>query len=84
MSEEILEQSENQPVVEVHHEIENFDDVDSVVQALEEKMVGLLQDPASRERLSVGALAWAREFNWDNAATRTVEILQEYLRMNHS
>ncbi len=48
MSEEILEQSENQPVVEVHHEIENFDDVDSVVQALEEKKINFSKVPREK------------------------------------
>jgi glycosyltransferase involved in cell wall biosynthesis len=48
--------------------------------ALEEKMVGLLQDAALRERLTIGALAWSREFNWDNAASKTIAVLEDVLR----
>jgi glycosyltransferase involved in cell wall biosynthesis len=50
------------------------------IRALEEKMVGLLQDAALRERLTNGALAWAHEFNWDTAAEKTIAVLEQVLR----
>ncbi len=36
----------------------------------------LLGDAALRARLSAGALAWAGLFSWDEAARRTIEVLQ--------
>jgi glycosyltransferase involved in cell wall biosynthesis len=50
------------------------------ISALEEEMVGLLQDATLRERLTGGALAWAREFNWDTAASKTIAVLEEILQ----
>jgi glycosyltransferase involved in cell wall biosynthesis len=47
---------------------------------LQNTMVGLLQDAALRERLTIGALSWAREFNWDNAASKTIAILEEIIQ----
>ena len=48
--------------------------------ALADTMVALLQDSGRRDRLSRGALAWAREFNWDTAAQKTLEALQAHLK----
>lgn len=43
--------------------------------ALEKAMVALLNDPPRRDRLTTGARAWAATFNWDNAATKTIAVL---------
>jgi D-inositol-3-phosphate glycosyltransferase len=45
--------------------------------ALEKEMLALLSDPARRETLTSGALAWAAEFNWDNAAEKTIAVLAD-------
>jgi glycosyltransferase involved in cell wall biosynthesis len=45
------------------------------VRKLEQEMLALLNDPARRENLTKGALAWAAEFNWDNAADKTIAVL---------
>lgn len=38
----------------------------------------LLDDPVQRRRLSDNAIAWAGEFNWENAAEKTLEVLRAY------
>jgi len=38
----------------------------------------LLDDPALRARLTGNAITWAAEFNWENAAEKTLEILRTY------
>jgi glycosyltransferase involved in cell wall biosynthesis len=50
------------------------------IRALEETMVGLLQDATLRERLTNGALSWAHEFSWDTAAEKTIAVLEQVLR----
>lgn len=47
------------------------------IPALERRMTELLLDPPQRERLVRGALAWAAEFHWDNAAAKTVAVLDQ-------
>jgi glycosyltransferase involved in cell wall biosynthesis len=44
-------------------------------QALAAALVRVLGDPALRERLAAGALAWARRFTWENAAAEVGEAL---------
>jgi hypothetical protein len=51
MSEEILEQNVEQSIEQEHQEISNFDDVDSVVQALEEKRLNFSKVPRERRDL---------------------------------
>ncbi len=48
--------------------------------ALEEQMLSLIRDSERRERLTRGALAWAAEFNWDHAATKTIALLEQVVR----
>ncbi len=45
-------------------------------EALAQRILLLLQDSALRANLSAGAVAWAKEFNWDVAADRTLEFLE--------
>jgi glycosyltransferase involved in cell wall biosynthesis len=45
------------------------------VDQLAEKLRLILTDKATRERLESGALTWAEQFNWDNAAHRFEELL---------
>lgn len=51
MSEEILEQNVEQSIEQEHQEISNFDDVDSVVQALEEKRLNFSKVPKEKRDL---------------------------------
>ncbi len=44
----------------------------------------LLGDADLRERLSAGALAWAALFSWDEAARRTIEVLQRRISESKS
>lgn len=48
MNEEILETTVEQPIEEVHQEIDNFDDVDFVAQALEEKKLSFTKVPREK------------------------------------
>ncbi|MCC6397081.1 MAG: glycosyltransferase family 4 protein [Bacteroidetes bacterium] len=48
--------------------------------ALADAILDLLQDTERRERLSREALSWAREFNWDTAAQKTIEALQAHVK----
>jgi glycosyltransferase involved in cell wall biosynthesis len=50
------------------------------VPVLEKQMLALLNDAPRREQLTKGALAWAAEFNWDNAAAKTVALLDEVVQ----
>ena len=47
------------------------------VAELADKIKILLKDKELRSRLSAGALDWAALFSWDEAARRTIEVLQE-------
>jgi glycosyltransferase involved in cell wall biosynthesis len=38
----------------------------------------LLDDPVQRRRLSDNAISWAGQFNWENAAEKTLEVLRAY------
>jgi glycosyltransferase involved in cell wall biosynthesis len=39
----------------------------------------LLNDPEQRDRMTASAIAWAGEFNWEDAAERTIGIIEGYL-----
>jgi glycosyltransferase involved in cell wall biosynthesis len=45
------------------------------------KIRRLLEDAPERARLTANAIAWAGEFNWENAADRTLEVLSNYAAM---
>jgi glycosyltransferase involved in cell wall biosynthesis len=47
---------------------------------LADKMILLLQDMQLRERLTTGAIEWAKSFDWDAAAAKTLELLKERLK----
>ncbi len=46
------------------------------VRQLAAQVVRVLRDTPLRERLTAGALAWASQFHWDNAAAETLAALQ--------
>jgi glycosyltransferase involved in cell wall biosynthesis len=46
------------------------------VNDLAEKIRLMLNDASLRERLTANAIAWAGKFNWEDAATETVEVLR--------
>lgn len=46
------------------------------VEDLAGKIRLLLKDAELRARLSAGALAWAAQFSWDEAARKTIEVLE--------
>jgi glycosyltransferase involved in cell wall biosynthesis len=54
------------------------------VPVLEKQMLALLGNGARRDQLTNGALAWAAEFNWDNAATKTIALLEDVVRTHNS
>jgi glycosyltransferase involved in cell wall biosynthesis len=47
------------------------------IQELSEKIVYLIRNPDVRERLSEGAVRWARSFDWNVAANHTMEIIRK-------
>jgi glycosyltransferase involved in cell wall biosynthesis len=47
---------------------------------LAEKIAELLDNSDERERLSMGALAWARKFSWDRSAARNLRILESVVK----
>ncbi len=47
------------------------------IQDLAGKIRSLLKDQELRARLSSGALAWAALFSWDEAARRTIDVLEQ-------
>ena len=49
------------------------------INELARKIVYLVEQPAIRDRLTSGALAWAASFRWDTAAERTIALLQARL-----
>jgi glycosyltransferase involved in cell wall biosynthesis len=46
------------------------------VPKLSECLVKILSDEQLRNQLTKGGLAWAKEFNWDKAAEKTLELLE--------
>ena len=46
------------------------------VNDLASKIVALLTDRQLRDRLTKGAIEWARQFDWEIAAQQTVELLK--------
>jgi len=50
------------------------------VTAFAEHVGRLVADPALAERMSSAALAWARRFDWDAAATAMAEVLEDARR----
>jgi glycosyltransferase involved in cell wall biosynthesis len=46
------------------------------IEQLAAKMLLLLRDRALRSRLSVGALEWAQQFDWDNSAEAMLMLLE--------
>ena len=52
-------------------------------EALADALQSILQDPARRERLAAGGLAWARTFTWDKAASDTIAALQRAALQGH-
>jgi glycosyltransferase involved in cell wall biosynthesis len=46
------------------------------VEALARRIILLLEDAALRRRLSEGAVGWAKQFDWETAADRTIEFLE--------
>jgi glycosyltransferase involved in cell wall biosynthesis len=46
------------------------------VEDLSGKIRALLDDGEQRKRLIAAAIAWAGEFNWDDAASKTLDVLQ--------
>jgi glycosyltransferase involved in cell wall biosynthesis len=48
------------------------------VEDLAGKIRSLLDDGEQRARLTAGAVAWAGEFNWDDAASKTIDVLRKY------
>jgi glycosyltransferase involved in cell wall biosynthesis len=46
------------------------------IKTLELRMRSLLDDRGLRDRLAAGAVVWANTFSWDDAAQKTVEVLE--------
>jgi len=47
------------------------------VQKLSQYLVEILSDANCREKLTQGGLAWAKRFSWDEAAEKTLELIQK-------
>lgn len=45
-------------------------------EALAQRIILMLEDATLRTRLSAGAVAWAKQFDWEIAADRTIEFLE--------
>jgi glycosyltransferase involved in cell wall biosynthesis len=43
------------------------------------RMRMLLDDPARRAHMAANAIAWAGEFNWEDAAEKTIDVMKKYL-----
>ncbi len=48
------------------------------------RMTRLLTDRGLRERLSTAAVAWAKTFNWDDAATNALALLESQVSKSHA
>jgi glycosyltransferase involved in cell wall biosynthesis len=44
---------------------------------LSDHLVRILSDSDHREKLTKGGLNWARKFNWDHAADKTLELIEQ-------
>jgi len=49
------------------------------IEELAEKIILVLRDKELFERLSFGAITWAKNFTWENSATRMFELLKEVI-----
>jgi glycosyltransferase involved in cell wall biosynthesis len=49
------------------------------IEELAEKIMLVLRDKELFERLSIGAITWAKNFTWENSATRMFELLKEVI-----
>ncbi len=61
----------------VRHDVSGWLVPHGDIAALSAAMLRLLTDHAERERLSAGALAWAREFSWEKSADHILEVVEE-------
>ena len=50
------------------------------VKELSDYLVKLLSDADYREKLGQGGLAWAKKFNWDETATKTLELMEDIVK----
>jgi glycosyltransferase involved in cell wall biosynthesis len=50
------------------------------VAQLAEKILFLLNNPQERERLSRNAIQWARSFDWNEAAQKTLKIIEKVIQ----
>lgn len=50
------------------------------VQKLSDYLTKLLSDAEYREELREGGLSWAKRFNWDEAATKTLELMENIIK----
>ena len=50
------------------------------VQELSECMIKILSDTDYRDNLIQGGLSWAKNFSWDEAATKTLEMMEEIIK----
>ncbi len=48
------------------------------IKQLEEKILLLLRDGALRQRLESSAMTWAKTFDWNIVAKKTIELLQQH------
>jgi len=50
------------------------------VQKLSDYLIKILSDDGYREKLRQGGLAWAKRFSWDEAATKTLELMEKVIK----
>lgn len=50
------------------------------VQELSECMIKILSDTDYRENLIRGGLSWAKNFSWDEAAAKTLELMEDIIK----
>lgn len=50
------------------------------VQQLSQCMVKILSDESYRENLIRGGLSWAKNFSWDEAALKTLELMEDIIK----
>ena len=50
------------------------------VQKLSDYLIRILSDADYREKLSQGGLSWAKRFNWDETATKTLELMENIIK----